>query len=81
MLLAVPAILLVLVLLHGKRLSGSHAAQLFSFGSPRDMPPFVVYRVFTFMSAHPNPTRLVPISDPLGLRAHADGLTALWGVD
>ena len=28
------------------RLSGSHAGQLFSSGSPRDMPLFVVYRVF-----------------------------------
>ena len=35
-------------LLHNQcsRLSGSHAGQLFSSGSPRDMPPFVVYRVF-----------------------------------
>ena len=31
---------------HTPRLSGSHAGQLFSSGSPRDMPPFVVYRVF-----------------------------------
>ena len=28
------------------RLCGSHAGKLFSCGSPRDMPPFVVYRVF-----------------------------------
>ena len=28
------------------RLSGSHAGQLFSSRSPRDMPPFVVYGIF-----------------------------------
>ena len=64
----------------GGRLSGSHAGQLFSSGSPRDMPPSVVYRVFYLYECPPKPNP--PSSycpDPLGLRAQVDGLVALWG--
>ena len=39
-------LVLLVVEINSVRLSGSHAGQLFSSGSPWDMPPFVVYRVF-----------------------------------
>ena len=65
---------------HGKRLSGSHAGQLFSFELLKSVT--VCIGSFTSMSAHPNPPALFLLFSAFGseFRMGVNGLPH-WGTE